>query len=57
MTVEELIEKLMEFPMSSLVCLVHTEQDEDGEEYTVQHEPNLYQGTLAKYGLILRTKR
>jgi hypothetical protein len=48
MTVAELIEKLMDFPMDAPVFAVHAESDEYGEEYTIKRKPDPYKGVFGE---------
>ena len=42
MTVEDLIIKLLEFPLSAEVVKTYSISDEDGEEWTMEDEPILH---------------
>ena len=46
MTVKELIEKLSVYHPQTLVFISQTEQDEEGEEYTLEDEPFIYECCL-----------
>ena len=50
-TVAQLIEKLKEMPMDAPVFITYTICDEDGEEYTIEEEPNPYIGVFGKVWL------
>lgn len=41
MTVKELIEKLLNYPLDSEVKISYTVTDDDGEEYTLEEEPSI----------------
>lgn len=48
MTVEDLIIKLLEFPMNAEVVKTYSVSDDDGEEWTMEDEPvpYLFQGKV-----------
>lgn len=50
-TVAQLIEKLKEMPMDAPVFITYIMCDEDGEEYTIEEEPNPYIGAFGKVWL------
>lgn len=51
MTVQELISALLEMPMGAEVVKSYSVEDEDGEEWTVEDDPRVYQASDKKVWL------
>lgn len=51
MTVQELITALLEMPMDAEVVKSYSMEDEDGEEWTVEDSPCVYQASDKKVWL------
>ena len=50
-TVAQLIEELMKMPMDAPVYVAYSMCDDDGEEYTIEEEPNPYFSIFGKVWL------